>query len=117
MKKIFAGFMLMAMALIALPLAADAQTYTTRRVTRNGRTTTVRVYTSQQNRRYNGYNNRYNRNGITARERARLARAQNRYYRTANRATRDGVITRKEARKLNKQSNRYSRRVNRARNN
>jgi hypothetical protein len=117
MKKIFATFMILATAIIVLPLAADAQTYTTRRVTRNGRIITTRVYTSQQNRRYNGYNNRYSRNGITARERARLARERNRYYRTANRATRDGVITRKEARKLNRQANKYSRRVNRARNN
>lgn len=117
MKKIFAVFMLMAMAVILLPLEASAQTYTTRRVTRNGRTTTVRVYTSQQNRRYNGYNNRYNRNRVTPQERARLARERARYYRTARRASRDGVITRKEARKLNRQSNRYSRRVNRVRNN
>jgi hypothetical protein len=117
MKKIIAAFMFMAMAVILLPLEASAQTYTTRRVTRNGRTTTVRVYTSQQSRRYNGYNNRYNRNRITPQERARLARQQSRYYRTANRATRDGVITQREARKLNRQSNRYVRRVNRVRNN
>lgn len=102
--------MFMAMAVILLPLEASAQTYTTRRVTRNGRTTTIRVYTNTQN-------GRYGRNGINARERARLARERARYARTARRATRDGVITRKEARKLNRQSNRYVRRVNRARNN
>ena len=116
MKKIFAIFMVMAMAVIMLPLAANAQTYTVRRVYRNGRWQTVRVYTTTT-RRTNGYNNRYENGRVTPQERRRLARERANYYRTRNRAARDGVITRKEARKLNKKARKYVRRVNRARTN
>lgn len=44
MKKFIIGFVMMAVMAIMLPLAANAQTYTTRRVYRNGRYQTVRVY-------------------------------------------------------------------------
>ena len=44
MKKIISTFLMMAVIAIMLPLAVDAQTYTTRRVYRNGRYRTVRVY-------------------------------------------------------------------------
>lgn len=44
MKKFIIGFVMMALIAIMLPLAAEAQTYTTRRVYRNGRYRTVRVY-------------------------------------------------------------------------
>ncbi len=44
MKKIIVTFVMMAVMAILLPLTADAQTYTTRRVYRNGRYRTVRVY-------------------------------------------------------------------------
>lgn len=44
MKKFIIGFVMMAVMAIMLPLAASAQTYTTRRVYRNGRYRTVRVY-------------------------------------------------------------------------
>ncbi len=44
MKKFILGFVMMALVAIMLPLAASAQTYTTRRVYRNGRYQTVRVY-------------------------------------------------------------------------
>jgi hypothetical protein len=117
MKKIFAGFLVMAAFAVILPLTADAQTYTTRRITRNGRTQTVRVYTSRTNNRNYGYNNRYRTGRISPRERMRLERQQNRLSRTANRVTRDGVITNREARRLNRQGDRYVRRVNRARDN
>lgn len=117
MKKIFATFMIMATIAVMLPLAADAQTYTTRRVYRNGRWQTVRVYTTTTPRRAYGYNNRYRTGRITPQEQRRLARERNRYYRAANRAVRDGVITNQEARKLNRRANKYGRRVNRARNN
>jgi hypothetical protein len=116
MKKIFVTFLIMATIAVMLPLAVDAQTYTTRRVYRNGRWQTVRVYTTTTRRNY-GYNNTYRTGRITPQERRRLARERNRYYRTANRATRDGVITNKEARKLDRRAVKYSRRVNRARNN
>ena len=117
MKKIFAAFMVMATMAIVLPLAAGAQTYTTRRVYRNGRLQTVRVYTTRTTNRNYRYNNNNRTGYISARERARLARERNRYSRTARRATRDGVITTREARRLNRQANRYARRVRRARNN
>lgn len=117
MKKIFATFMIMATIVVILPLAVDAQTYTTRRVYRNGRWQTVRVYTTTTTRRNYGYNDRYRTGRITAQEQRRLARQRNRYYRTANRVTRDGVITNKEVRKLNRRADKYNRRVNRARNN
>lgn len=44
MKKIIAIFMMMFVFAVMLPVAADAQTYTTKRVYRNGRYRTVRVY-------------------------------------------------------------------------
>jgi outer membrane lipoprotein SlyB len=44
MKKFIIGFVMMAVMAIMLPLAANAQTYITRRVYRNGRYQTVRVY-------------------------------------------------------------------------
>lgn len=44
MKKFIATFIMMAMMAIMLPLAVNAQTYTTQRVYRNGRWQTVRVY-------------------------------------------------------------------------
>ena len=112
MKKIFAAFMVMAMMAIMLPLAANAQTYTTRRVYRNGRWQTVRVYTTTTRR-----NNRYRTNRITPQERRRLARERNRYIRLRNRTTRDGVVTRRESRKLDRRARKYNRDIRRARNN
>ncbi len=44
MKKIITIFMMMFVFAAMLPIAASAQTYTTRRVYRNGRYRTVRVY-------------------------------------------------------------------------
>lgn len=44
MKKFIIGFVMMAVMAIMLPLAANAQTYGTRRVYRNGRYQTARVY-------------------------------------------------------------------------
>ncbi len=44
MKKFIATFLTIAMMAIMLPLAANAQTYKTQRVYRNGRYQTVRVY-------------------------------------------------------------------------
>ncbi len=44
MKKIISAFLMMFVLAVMLPLSADAQTYTTKRVYRNGRYTTVRVY-------------------------------------------------------------------------
>lgn len=103
MKKTFAIFMVMAMAVIMMPLAANAQTYTTRRVYRNGHWTTIRTYTRT--------------NRITPRERTRLAHERNRFYKTERRVTRDGVVTPREARKLTRQARRYHRTVRRDRNN
>lgn len=117
MKKIFATLMIIATAAILLPMTAEAQTYTTRRVYRNGRYQTIRVYTTTASRRNYGYNNRYRTSGITPQEQRRLARERNRYGRLQNRVTRDGVITGREARKLNNRSSKYVRRVNRARDN
>lgn len=112
MKKIFATFMVIAMMAIMLPLAANAQTYTTRRVYRSGRWQTVRVYTTTTRR-----NNRYRTNRVTPQERRRLARERNRYIRLRNRTTRDGVITRRESRKLDRRAHKYNRDIRRARNN
>ncbi len=117
MKKIFAMFMVMAMAVIMLPLAANAQTYTTRKVYRNGRTQTVRVYRTTTPGRNYGYNNRYQRGRVTPQEQRRLARERNRYNKLRNRTSRDGVITYKESRKLNRRANKYVRDTRRARNN
>ena len=113
----FAIFMLMAMAVIMLPLAASAQTYTTRRVWRNGRQQTIRVYTTTANRRNYVYNNGYRTGYVSPQERMRLARERNRLYRTENRVARDGVITNREAYRINRQENRYNRRLRRYRNN
>ncbi len=44
MKKFISAFLMMFVLAVMLPLSADAQTYTTKRVYRNGRYTTVRVY-------------------------------------------------------------------------
>ena len=44
MRKILATFLMMAIMAVIAPLAANAQTYTTRRVYENGRYRTVRVY-------------------------------------------------------------------------
>lgn len=44
MKKITAIFLVMILMAVMLPLAANAQTYTYRRVYRNGHYQTVRVY-------------------------------------------------------------------------
>lgn len=47
MKRFIATFMMMAMMAVMLPLAAFAQTYTTKRIYKNGRYQTVRVYEKQ----------------------------------------------------------------------
>ncbi len=112
MKKIFATFMMMAMLAIILPLAANAQTYTTRRVYRNGRWQTVRVYRTTERR-----NSRYRQSRVTPQERRRLARERSRYVRLRNRTTRDGVVTRRESRKLDRRARKYNRDIRRARNN
>jgi outer membrane lipoprotein SlyB len=44
MKKFIATFIVMVMMAVILPIAASAQTYTTKRVYSNGRWRTVRVY-------------------------------------------------------------------------
>ena len=44
MKKIILGLVMAALVAIMLPFSADAQTYRTRRVYRNGRYQTIRVY-------------------------------------------------------------------------
>lgn len=44
MKKYIASFLMVAMMSLMLPLASYAQTYSTRRYVRNGRTYTERVY-------------------------------------------------------------------------
>lgn len=44
MKKFIAAFLMMAVMAIMLPIAASAQTYYYKRVYRNGRYRTVRVY-------------------------------------------------------------------------
>lgn len=116
MKKIFATLMMLATIVIMLPFAADAQTYTTRRVYRNGRWQTVRIYTTTSRRNYR-YNNVYRTGRVTPQERRRLARERYRYSRLRNRVARDGVITRNEYRRLNRRAIKYNRRLNRARNN
>ena len=122
MKKFFATLMVMGMLAIMLPLDAFAQTYTTRRVYRNGRWQTVRVYTNQGNHYGWRNRNRGNRYGwrnrtVTPQERARLNRQRTRIFNTQNRITRDGVITAQEARRLNKKTNKYNRTVRKVRNN
>ncbi len=47
MKKIISTFVMMTLMAIVLPLSADAQTYATKRVYKNGRYRTVRVYKPQ----------------------------------------------------------------------
>ncbi len=44
MKKFITAFIVMAVLAIMMPLAAEAQTYRTKRVYKNGRYQTVRVY-------------------------------------------------------------------------
>lgn len=44
MKKFLATFLMTAIMAVVMPLAANAQTYTTQRVYSNGRYRTVRVY-------------------------------------------------------------------------
>lgn len=117
MKKTFATLMVLATMAVMLPLAADAQTYTTRRVYRNGRYQTVRIYTTTSRNKNYGYNDRYRMGRVTPQEQRRLARQRNRYGRLQNRVVRDGVITKQEVRKLDKRADKYNRRVNRARNN
>lgn len=43
-KKLISAFLVMAVMAILMPFAVDAQTYQTKRVYRNGRYRTVRVY-------------------------------------------------------------------------
>lgn len=117
MKKIFAVFMILAFGVIMLPAAANAQTYTTRRVYRNGHLQTVRVYRTTTVNRTSPYNSRYRRGTVTPQERRRLARERMRYTRLRNRTTRDGYITPQEARKLNRRATKYRRDTRRARNN
>ncbi len=106
MRKITAIFMAMALAVIMMPLAANAQTYTTRRVHRHGHWQTVRVY------------HPYGQRGrITPHERRKLNRERNRIYRTERRDYRDGRLSRHEARNLKKKERKYHRNVRRARNN
>lgn len=113
MKKFFATLMIIGTFAIMLPLDAFGQTYTTRRVYRNGRWQTIRVYTNPGNRY--GWRNR-NRN-ITRQEQRRLNQQATRLYRMRNRITRDNVITEREARRWNRRTNKYQRTVRRARNN
>lgn len=113
MKKIFATLMVMASFAFMVPLETFAQTYTTRRVYRNGRWTTVRVYTTTNRGNHYGWRNR----GVSPRERARLNRQRMRLYNTRNRITRDGIVTQREARRWNKQTTKYRRTVRRVRNN
>jgi len=115
MKKYLVSFIALAMLAIMLPIGADAQSSTTRRIYRNGRWQTVRVYSKTNQGNHYGWRNR-NR-GITPQEQRRLARQRNRISTLQNRVTRDGVVTNREARKLNKRTNKYVRKVNKARNN
>jgi hypothetical protein len=115
MKKIFATFMIMATMAIMLPIAASAQTYSTRRVYRNGRWQTVRVVTTVNRGNHYGWRNRNRR--ISPQEQMRLARQRNRIYRQRDRITRDGVVTSREARRYNRSTNKYVRTVRRVRNN
>ncbi len=117
MKKIITTLMLAAVMAVILPVAAAAQTYTTRRVYQNGRWQTVRVYTrtNRGNRYAYGNRNRYGR--ITPQEQRRLYRQRNRIYNLQNRINRDGVVTGREYRKLDKRADKYNRKVVRARNN
>ena len=116
MKKFITTFMMMAIVAIMLPIAASAQTSTTRRVYRNGRT--VRVITKTNRGHHYGWRNKRNRTPmVTPQEQRRLDRQRARLARYTNRANRDGMITSKEARKYDKKVNKYERKVNRARNN
>ncbi len=126
MKKYFAAFFVMAMLAVMLPLAASAQTHTTtRRVYRNGHWHTVRVTTRTNPGRHYGWTRGrhygwYNRNRtatITPSERRRLARQRNRLGTLQTRIIRDGVVTNREARRLDRRTDKYVRKVNKARNN
>jgi hypothetical protein len=112
MKKIFVTMMILATMAIMLPIAAEAQTSTMRRVYRNGRWQTVRVYTPV--RRAYGVRRQ---SRLTPQEQRRLARQRTRLYRQSDRITRDGVVTRQEYRRINRSTNKYNRKVRRARNN
>jgi len=117
MKKFITAFMLMAIMAIVLPIAADAQTTTTRKVSRNGRTT-VRVVTKTNRGHHYGWRNRRNRTPmVTSQEQRRLDRQRSRLSRYGNRINRDGMVTNKEAGKYDKRVNKYERKVNKARNN
>ena len=114
MKKFFACLMIMATLAFIVPFEAFAQTYTNRRIYRNGRWQTVRVYVPRTNRgNHYGWRNR----GVSPKERARLNSQRSRIYNSRNRILSDGVVTRKEARRWNKQTNKYQRTVRRVRNN
>jgi hypothetical protein len=121
MKKYFAAFMMMTMLAIMLPLAAFGQTNSSRRVYRNGRWQSTRVYTNPGRRvgwtrnNRDGWNNR-NR-GITPQEQRRLSRQRSRIGTLRNRINRDGVITNREYRKLDKRTDKYVWKVRKARNN
>jgi hypothetical protein len=112
MKKFFATLLIIGTMAIMLPFEAFGQTYTYRRVYRDGRWQTVRVYNPGN---HYGWRNR-NRN-LTRQEQLRLARQRTRLANTRNRITRDGVITEQEARRWNKKTNKYTRNVRRAHNN
>jgi len=117
MKRFIATFMMLAMLAIMLPLAASAQTYTTRRVYRDGRWRSVRVLTRTNPGNHYGWRNRNRRGTITPQERRRLMRQRNRIATLRNRVTSDGVITNKEARKVTKRTVKYEQKVMKARNN
>ncbi len=114
--------MMMTMLAIMLPLAASAQTYTTRQVYRNGRLRTVRVVTqTTPGRHYGWYRGKHygwrNRNRvgtITPQEQRRLSRQRNRIVNLQNRVTRDSVITNREAMKVNKRTTKYEKKVMKA---
>lgn len=115
MKKIFATLMVMAILAIMMPLDTFAQTYSYRRVYRNGRWQTVRVYTTTNRGNTYGVRNRNRR--VTPQEQRRLARERMRLYNQRARVTRDGRVTKQEARRVNKATKRYVRNVRKARNN
>jgi hypothetical protein len=122
MKRFITTFMMLAMLAIMLPLAANAQTYTTRQVYRNGRLRTVRVSTkANPGRHYGSYKGKHygwrNRNRvatITPQEQRRLMRQRNRITTLQNRVTRDGVVTNREARKVTKRTVKYQQKVMKA---
>ncbi len=60
MKKIILGLVMAMLLAVMLPFSADAQTYRTRRVYRNGRYQTVRVYTGRRPSFYRRHRNASN---------------------------------------------------------